>query len=126
MGTFKALLTAMSECAVPSVPELVHPGSGTFRLVEKYECLADPRKRLDAVAVDAQSAEADKQRKSATVDARRAALTTLRHAVRDGVDLREIALYHLVTLVRDSASVSRRHRGGRSCTRPGWRRATRR
>jgi hypothetical protein len=106
MGTFKALLTAMSECAVPSVPELVHPGSGTFRLVDKYECLADPLKRLDAIAVDAQSAEADKQRKSATVDARRAALTTLRHAVRDGVDLREIALYHLVTLVRDSASVS--------------------
>jgi hypothetical protein len=106
IGTFKALLTAMSECAVPSVPELVHPGSGTFRLVEKYECLADPRKRLDAVAVDAQSAEADKQRKSVTVDARRAALSTLRHAVRQGVDLREIALYHLVTLVRDSASVS--------------------
>jgi hypothetical protein len=106
MGTFRALLTAMSECAVPSVPELVHPGSGTFRLVEKYECLAHPLKRLDAVAVDAQSAEADKQRKSATVDARRAALSTLRHAVRQNVDLREIALYHLVTLVRDSASVS--------------------
>jgi hypothetical protein len=106
MSTFKGLLTAMSECAVPSVPELVHPGSGAFRLVDKYECLAHPLKRLDAVAVDAQSAEADKQRKSATVDARRAALTTLRKAVRDGVDLREIALYHLVTVARDAASVS--------------------
>jgi len=106
MSTFKGLLTAMSECAVPSVPELLHPGSGAFRLVDRYECLADPVKRLDAVAMERQSAEADKQRKSATVDARRAALTTLRNAVRNGVDLREIALYHLVTVARDAASVS--------------------
>jgi hypothetical protein len=106
MGTFKALLDAMSMCAVPSVPELVHPGAGTFRLVDRYECLADSRKRLDAVAVDAQSTEADKQRKSATVDARRAALAVLRKAVRDGVDLRDFALYHMVTIARDPASVS--------------------
>src|ERR1039457_4248828 len=104
MSTFKALLNAMSEGAVPSVPELVHPGSGTFRMVERYECLADTRKRLDAVAVDAQSAEADKQRKSATVDARRTALAVLRKAVRDGVELRDVALYHMMTVAGDAAS----------------------
>jgi hypothetical protein len=104
--TFKGLLNAMSECAVPSVPDLVHPASGTFRVVDRYECLADPGKRLDAVAVDVQSTEADKQRKSATVDARRTALAILRKAVRDGVDLRDIALYHLVAIARDPASVS--------------------
>ena len=112
ISTFKALLNAMSMCAVPSVPELVHPGAGTFRLVDRYECLADPGKRLDAVAVDAQSTEADKQRKSATVDARRAALAVLRTAVRQGVDLRDVALYHMVTMARDPAVRVGRHRGG--------------
>lgn len=105
IGAFEALVKNMSECAVPSVPELVHPGSGTFRLVEKYECLADPRMRLDAVAVDLQGTEADKQGKSATVDAKRAALAIMRKAARDGVNLDDVARYHLVTLARDSASV---------------------
>ncbi len=106
IGTFEALAKSMSECAVPSVPELVHPGSGTFRLIGSYECLADPRKRLDAVAVNTQSTEADKRGNSATEDARRAALTILRKAVRDGVSLDDVALYHMVTIARDSASVS--------------------
>ena len=47
---------------MPSVPELVHPGAGCSGSSSRYECLADPRKRLDAVAVEAQSTEADKQR----------------------------------------------------------------
>ena len=88
IGNFDALAKAMAECAVPSVPELVHPGSGTFRLVERYECLADPRKRLDAVSVEAQRAAAEKLGISATDDARRKALTILSGALRAGVDLR--------------------------------------
>jgi hypothetical protein len=106
IGSFDGLVKSMAECAAPSVPELLHPGSGQFRIVDRYECLADPRKRLDAVAVDVQSSEADKQGTSATVNGRRAALTTLRKAARDGVNLDDVALYHLVTLARDSASVS--------------------
>lgn len=106
IGNFNALLKSMSECAVSSVPELVHPNSGTFRLVERYVCLRDPRKRLDAIALDAQSAEADKRGISATEDARRTALKILRKAVLDGVDLRDVALYHMMTIARDSASVS--------------------
>jgi len=106
IGYFSALVKSMSECAVPSVPELVHPGSGTFRLVERYECLSDPHKRLDAVAVDAQSAEADKRGISATEDARRTALKILRRALRDGVDLRDVALWHMMSVASDSASVS--------------------
>jgi hypothetical protein len=106
IGNFESLAKAMSECAVPSVPELVHPGSGTFRLVGRYRCLADERRRLDAVAVNAQSTEADKRGNSATDDARRAALTILRQAVRAGVNLDEVALFHLVTIASDPASVS--------------------
>lgn len=106
IGNFDALAKAMAECAVPSVPELVHPGSGTFRLVERYECLADPRKRLDAVSVEAQRAAAEKLGISATDDARRKALTMLNGALRAGVDLRDVALYQMVTIAQASTGVS--------------------
>lgn len=106
IGNSDALAKAMAECAVPSVPELVHPGSGTFRLVERYECVADPRKRLDAVAVEAQRAAAEKLGISATENARRTALGILGSALRAGVDLRDVALYQMVTIAQGSAGVS--------------------
>jgi len=99
--SFEALLKNMSECAVGSVPELIHPGSGPFSLIGRYSCTNDPGKRLDAVAVEAQSKEADRHAVSATENARREALKILRRACNDGADLREIALYHLVTLARE-------------------------
>lgn len=106
IGNFSALAKAMAECAVASVPELVHPGAGTFRLVERYECLADPRKRLDAVAVEAQRTAAEKRGISATEDARRKALTILSQVLRAGVDLRDVALYQMVTIARGSVPLS--------------------
>lgn len=101
IASFSALLKSMSECAVGSVPELVHPGAGPFSLIDRYVCTADPAKRLDVVAVDEQSAEADKRGVSATENARRAALKILRRACKDGVDLRDIALYHLVMTAQE-------------------------
>lgn len=106
IGNFSALAKAMAECAAPSVPELLHPGCGQFRLIERYECLADPRKRLDAVAVEAQRAAADKRGITATDDARRKALAILGQAVRSGADLRDVALYQLVTIAQKSVSMS--------------------
>ncbi|HET9967094.1 MAG TPA: hypothetical protein VFQ68_02590 [Streptosporangiaceae bacterium] len=106
IGAFTALLKSMSECGVISVPELVHPGSGPFKLVERYVCLADPAKRLDAVAVEAQSTEAEKRGVNATENARRNALKILRKAVKDGVDLRDLALYHLIAMAREAAQLS--------------------
>jgi hypothetical protein len=103
---FTALLKSMSECGVTCVPELVHPGAGAFKLVERYICLADPGKRLDVVAVEAQSTEAEKRGISATENARRNALKILRKALKDGVDLRDLALYHLLTIARDAAQLS--------------------
>jgi hypothetical protein len=102
MATFAALVKNMSECGAASVPELVHPGGGPFGLVERYVCRAHPANRLDAVAVEAQSTELDKRGVSATDDARRGALKILRKALKDGVDLREVALYHMVTIARES------------------------
>jgi len=101
IASFAALIKCMSECAVGSVPELVHPNARPFSLIDRYACTADPAKRLDVVAVDRQSAEADKRGVSATENARRAALKILRRACKDGVDLREIALYHLVTIAQE-------------------------
>lgn len=106
IGNFDALAKAMAECAVPSVPELVHPGSGPFRLVDKYECLADRDKRLNAVAVEAQRAAAEKRGISATEDARRKALQILSHALRAGADLRDVALYQMVAIAEDAVGVS--------------------
>ncbi len=103
---FEALLKNMSECAAGSVPELVHPGAGPFSLVARYACTNHPDKRLDVLAVDAQIAEADKRAISATENAHREALKILRRACKDGVDLRDVALYHLVTVAKDCVSLS--------------------
>ena len=103
---FTALVKSMSEGGAPSVPDLVHPGAGPYRIVERYTCLADPGKRLDAIAVERQIAEADKHGISATEDARRSALKILRRAVKDGVDLRDVALFHLFTAAADAAALS--------------------
>ena len=106
VASFPALIKYMAECAVPSVPELVHPGAGPFSLLDRYVCTGDPGKRLDVVAVDTQSAEADKRAVSATENARRDALKLLRKAVKDGVDLRDVALFHLVTIARELVPLS--------------------
>jgi hypothetical protein len=105
---FTALVKAMSECAASSVPELVHPGAGEFSLVDRYTCRSDPTKRLDVAALDRQVADADKRGVSATEDARRAALKILRHALKSGVDLRDLALYHLVTVAHERDGTSPR------------------
>lgn len=107
-ASFEALLKAMSECAVSSVPELVHPGAGPFSLIERYNCTGDPGRRLDVVAVEAQSVEADKRAVSATENARRAALKILRRAAKDGIDLRDVALYHLVKVAGEYVPPSMR------------------
>jgi hypothetical protein len=103
---FEALRKNMSEGGVSSVPELVHPGAGPFRLIDRYVCTADPAKRLDVVAVDAQIDEADRHAISATENARRGALKLLRRAAKERVDLRDLALYHLVTVAREFVSLS--------------------
>jgi hypothetical protein len=104
--SFEALLKNMSECAASSVPDLVHPGAWPFSLIERYVCTNAPGNRLDVLAVDAQSAEADKRGISATENARRAALKILRRALKEGVDLRDVALYHLVTMAKEYVPLS--------------------
>ena len=54
---------------------------------------------------------------SATEDARRSALKILRRAVKDGVDLRDVALYHLVTVARRRGHARCEH--GAACAAEG-------
>ena len=56
--------------------------------------------------MEKQITEADKRGISATEDARRAALKLLRRALKEGVDLRDVTLYHLVTVARETAMLS--------------------
>lgn len=105
-ASFPTLVKDMAECAAPSVPELVHPGAGPFRLLDRYVCTTDETRRLDVVALNTQSAEADKRAVSVTENARRDALKLLRKAVNDGVDLRDVALFHLVTIARELVPLS--------------------
>jgi hypothetical protein len=103
---FDALLKNMSEYGVASVPDLVHPGSGPFSLIDRYACTGDPAKRLDVVAVNVQIREADKRAISTTENAHKEALKILLRACKDGVDLRDIALYHLITVAREYVPLS--------------------
>jgi hypothetical protein len=106
IASFPSLLKRMSECAASSVPDLIHPGAHPFKLLDRYVCVSDPDKRLDLVAVEAQSAAADRRGISATDDAHRSALKILRRALKDGVDLRDVALYHLATIAREYVPLS--------------------
>ena len=96
---FGQLARDMEESGAASVPELVHPGSGSFSIVERYECVGDKSKRLDTVAVAKQSNEVEKRGASGADNARMRALRILRKADSDGVKLRDVALYHLVETV---------------------------
>jgi len=96
---FRQLVRDMEECGAASVPELIHPDSGSFSIVERYECAGDKSKRLDTAAVAKQSNEVEKRGVSGADNARMRALRILRKADSDGVKLPDVALYHLVDAV---------------------------
>jgi hypothetical protein len=104
IAKFSDLLECMAECGAASVPDLVHPGAGPFSIIERYACRDHPSKRLDEDAVAARTAQAEKRGISAADNARLAALRILRTALQSGVDLRDVALYHLISVARDSPS----------------------
>lgn len=103
---FSALQRSMAECAALSIPSLIHPGAEPFSLIDRYISSSDARKCLDAAAIDRQISETDKLGVSTTVIARRNALVLLRQALKDGADLRQIALYHLVTIGQEFVTLS--------------------
>jgi len=105
---FSALQRSMTECAALSIPSLIHPGAEPFSLVDRYVSSSDLSKRLDAAAIDQQISETDKLGVSTTATARRNALKMLRQALKDGADLRQLALYHLVAIGQEYVTLSPR------------------
>lgn len=97
---FGQLERELADGEAGSVPDLIHPGSGTFRIVVGYECVNDKAKRLDAAAIEAQIKEAGKST-SRVNTARASALQKLKDAQGKHIDLRDVAIYHLMGLVND-------------------------
>ena len=95
IGQYSSLENELGVGGVATIPELVHPGSAPFRIVERFESTSVPSARLDVDGVRSQEIEANRQGTSATWNARRKALNLLRSAAESGADIRQIALYHL-------------------------------
>lgn len=97
-GRFTTLQVDLQACGARTIPELLHPGSGEFRIRDGYECLADRQNRLDVAAVSVQMEAAQKTGAGTSNDARRAALQSIRSAAEKRVDLTQLAFAHLVDL----------------------------
>lgn len=103
---YRQLADRMAEGGASSIPALLHPTVSEWTVVGRWSAPSYPQLRLDAVAISAQLAELDKVGKSKTGVARRDALSLLNRAVKDGVDLDQLALYQLAEQIADTAALS--------------------
>jgi hypothetical protein len=99
---FGAIEVALNACGARTIPGLLHPDSGEFRILDGYECAGDARLRLDLPAVVEQLEAVQRMSPGTANDARREALQSLKTAVESGTNLTELALAHLVDLGRGS------------------------
>ncbi|GIG59205.1 hypothetical protein Lfu02_35770 [Longispora fulva] len=85
----------------PTVVHLLHPGlARPFALVHRFEVTGAPALRLDAATLRSRVRDAERTADSPAVRAAKAALAILRTGVDKGLDLRTLALFHLVEVVR--------------------------
>jgi hypothetical protein len=98
---FNNLTQKLREAQVKTIPELLHPGSGTFKIVERYACTGKPALRLDKEAISEQK-EATGKAINPVTTAKGEALATLSNALGGGVNLDAVALCHLVDLVKNA------------------------
>jgi hypothetical protein len=99
---FSAIEVNLNACDARTIPELLHPDSGEFRVLDGYKCVGDARLRLDLPAVVTRLEAVQRMSPGTRNDARREALQFLKAAVGDGVDLTVLTLAHLVDLGRGS------------------------
>ena len=102
---FASLVQNLKDAQVKTIPELLHPRSGTFAIVERYHCAGNPGLRLDQEAIKQQKEAAGKAITAANT-ARGEALAKLSNALNGGVDLDTVALYHLAELVKDAPATA--------------------
>lgn len=99
---FSTIEVNLNACGARTIPGLLHPDSGEFRIMDGYRCVGDAQLRLDLPAVVTQFDAVQRMGPGTANDARREALQFLKTAVEDGVDLTELAQAHLVDLGRGS------------------------
>jgi len=102
---FANLIQNLRDAQVKTIPELLHPGSGTFSVVERYNCRKNPALRLNLEAIRQQKEAAGKAINAANT-AKGEALAKLSNAVGSGVDLDSVALYQLVELVKEAPATA--------------------
>jgi hypothetical protein len=97
--TFRALRQHLVDAQAATVPELLFGPLKTFQVLHRFAC--DPP-QLGGLSPAAVQAAVDRENKRAVTvsQAPRAALGVLSTAVRDGVDIRQLTLFHLLVDVR--------------------------
>jgi hypothetical protein len=101
---FKSLLEEMKSCQAATIPDLLHPRSGEFMIIARYQCKNNPNLRLDLAAIKTQITAAEKTQDRVNT-ARAGALRKLLDAQSKGIDLRDVTLYHLMSLVPDTSAL---------------------
>lgn len=97
---FEALEVNLNTSGDRTIPHLLHPGSGEFRILGGFECVGNGQLRLDLPAIVTQFDAVQKLGAGTATDARRDALQFLKTVIEEGVDLTVLTQAHLVDLGR--------------------------
>jgi hypothetical protein len=97
--TYRALCQHLVDAQVASVPELLFGRLTDFAILTSFSCRPAQPAGLSSAAVSQAVARENKRAVTAS-QPQRAALGVLSTAVRDGVDLRQLTLFHLLDNVR--------------------------
>lgn len=97
--TYRALRQHLIDAQAASVPELLFGPLRSFRVLDAFSCQPAQPHGLAAKAVE-DAVNRENRRSITASQASRAALGVLSTAVRDGVDLRQLAVFHLLDSVR--------------------------
>jgi hypothetical protein len=101
---FDTLEVNLQVCGARTIPGLLHPGTGEFRIVDGFKCVADETLRLDLPIVKERADAALKTAPGVANDAKREALQILKTAGEEKIDFSQLALAHLVDLAKDVAA----------------------
>lgn len=95
---YHTLRTRLADARVATIGELLHGELTGFAILESFRCTPGQPEGLTGKAVDSATARENKRSGN---QAAREALGILSRAAKDGVDLRELTLFHLLDNVRE-------------------------
>ena len=95
---YQTLRSRLADAQVATIGELLHGALTGFVILESFRCTPGQPEGLTAKAVDSATARENKRSGN---QAAREALGILSRAVKDGVELRELTLFHLLDKIRE-------------------------